>query len=683
MRKVRQKVRLSSSMLAIATALGLGGCSGGSNSGDPVGTAPPPANTGDSGCIGSCVNADSFLSTADVQRVIAQGVAEAAARGKPGVFAVVDRVGNVLGVYRMTGTPVTVKITSNRGVVGGLENLDVPTELAAIAKAVTGAYLSSEGNAFSTRTASQIVQQAFNPGESNAPSGPLFGVQFSQLPCSDLNTRFDGTATVGPNRSPLGLSADPGGFPLYKNGVPIGGVGFAGGDAQYTLDPVILDRDLDVDELVAIAATFGFAAPLDRQGDRITADGKTFRFSDARFDDLTAATGSLGNLATAGAFSPVPAYFGGAVKAGTVFGAPASGIRPDATLYPGRDAFVLVDAAGAERFAPRAGTDGGGAITANEARIIVDEALAIANRARAQIRRPLSTPARVSISVVDTNGAVLALARTRDAPVFGIDVSLQKARTAAFFSGNFAAADLASTADVQYFNGGFIPEGFNLTVVGNADVGDYVDTLRTFLGDNDALADGSIAYSDRAVGNLARPFYPDGIVTTAPGPFSREFAQWSPFHVGLQLDLVYNALAFHVAHYLNQLGLAIFLEGELLAGAPRPGFPIVVADPPQGSCTGIARLGNGIQIFPGGVPIYRGTQLIGAIGISGDGVDQDDMTAFLGLHNASVRLNSGIANAPRAIRADTLVPDNARLRYVQCPQSPFIGSDEQNVCEGK
>ena len=32
-----------------------------------------------------------------------------------------------------------------------------------IAKAITGAYLSSGGNAFSTRTASEIVQQNFPP----------------------------------------------------------------------------------------------------------------------------------------------------------------------------------------------------------------------------------------------------------------------------------------------------------------------------------------------------------------------------------------------------------------------------------------------------------------------------------------------------------------------------------------
>ena len=43
---------------------------------------------------------------------------------------------------------------------------------------------------------------------------------------------------------------------------------------------------------------------------------------------------------------------------------------------------------------------------------------------------------------------------------------------------------------------------------------------------------------------------------------------------------------------------------------------------------------NGVQIFPGGVPIYRGATLVGAIGVSGDGVDQDDMIAFLGVHDA-------------------------------------------------
>jgi hypothetical protein len=35
------------------------------------------------------------------------------------------------------------------------------------------------------------------------------------------------------------------------------------------------------------------------------------------------------------------------------------------------------------------------------------------------------------------------------------------------------------------------------------------------------------------------------------------------------------------------------------------------------------------------------------------------------------------------MRADRLSPQGTRLRYVQCPQAPFLGSDEQNVCAGK
>lgn len=102
-------------------------------------------------------------------------------------------------------------------------------------------------------------------------------------------------------------------------------------------------------------------------------------------------------------------------------------------------------------------------------------------------------------------------------------------------------------------------------------------------------------------------------------------------------------------------------------------------------CTGLRRAKNGIQIFPGSVPIFRGDKLIGAIGVSGDGVDQDDMISFLGLANASSALGGSIANAPKAIRADNFEPRGlgTRLRYVQCPQAPFNDSTQQNVCEGQ
>ena len=87
------------------------------------------------------------------------------------------------------------------------------------------------------------------------------------------------------------------------------------------------------------------------------------------------------------------------------------------------------------------------------------------------------------------------------------------------------------------------------------------------------------------------------------------------------------------------------------------------------------------------MPIYRGSTLIGGIGVSGDGIDQDDMISFLGVHRAGERLNGALNNAPEAIRADQIVISvngaPVRLRYVNCPFTPFVGSSEQNACQGK
>ncbi|HET9482805.1 MAG TPA: heme-binding protein [Xanthomonadales bacterium] len=665
--------------------MSLAGCSGSGNSGDPVGTAPspsPPPGPSDSGCDGSCVTASSFLTQAEVGRIIAQAAAEASAQGAPATIAVVDRVGNVLGLFRMNGARTAVQISSQRGVVGGLDGVGgvenfvpgppprglIPSELAAISKAVTGAYLSSEGNAFSTRTASQIVQEHFNPGEFNAPSGPLFGVQFSQLVCSDLiqppgptlaALGATGTLTIGPKPAPLGLSADAGGFPLYKAGTVVGGIGVTA-DPIYGLDPRISDRDRDVDELIATAGTFGFGAPLDRRGDRITVDGKTFRYSDVGFEDLSRDPSTAPAFSTlGGSLISAPFFYDGvSLKDGTVFSTPASGIRPDDQFYAGLDAFVLVNGENQNRFPPRAGTDGSGAMTAAEVQAIVRGGLDVANRARAQIRRPTDSQVRVTISVVDTNGQILAVARTRDAPIFGTDVSLQKARTAMFFSGAFAAGDLAAAGTTTYLSANGAPTGATIRF------SDYVAASRQFFAIPTLFGDGAVAFTPRAIGNISRPYFPDGIVGTANGPLSKPFDNWSPFSDGLQLDLLNNQIADIVVGYLTQ-------DANLVVQTRLRG------------CTNIPRLRNGTQIFPGASPIYRGDRLVGAVGISGDGIDQDDMVAFLGLANASAALGTGVGHAPPARRADQLTPQGARLRYVQCPQAPFIGSDQQNVCEGK
>lgn len=688
-------------------ALLLVGCSGGSPVTPTTGTDTTPQS-----CTGNCATAATSLTVTDVQQVIAQAVAEAQARSANATIAVVDRVGNVLAVYRMgfagnrsvtvtttpqvpvinvapPSPPTAIPPAVNPGAIaGGLEGIRLPTaaalvnidHAAAIAKAVTGAYLSSEGNAFSTRVASQIVQENFNPGEMLQPAGPLFGVQFSSLACSDLVRSFNGTSvSAGPMRTPLGLSADPGGFPLYKGGTVVGGVGVLA-DGFYTIDKNIMDVDIDIDEAIAMAATFGFSAPIDRRADRITVDGKALRFTDIEFAQLLSnpaqAPGFAAIPAGIGTSIPVPGYTDGTIRAGTAFGQAPSGIRPDGDQnFPGRDAFVLVDDANNLRFPPIAGTDGtqtgNQSLTAIEVRTVLQSALDVANRARAQIRRPTGSQARVTISVVDSNGVILGVARTRDAPVFGTDVSLQKARTAAFMSSNTAAAFLQTLPDAKYLS----TTDTSVTVSTSIPMASYVTQFQAFMGNPNALADGAVAYTDRAYGNLGRPFYPDGINSAGMnGPLSKPSGQWSVFSSGMQLDVAMNAVLQHVLFVAGAIGT------DVAPGCAGVQLANNLSSVGQ-TITGV-RLANGLQIFPGSVPIYRNNVLIGGVGISGDGVDQDDMIAFLGLSNAGQTLGGAIGNAPMAMRSDNQTPQGVRLRYVQCPQAPFIDTTMDNVCGG-
>ena len=640
-----------------SSALILASCSGGGPSSTVNAPTPSPGpSASPTPARIYAVPAAESLSVSDVEAVLAGAIFEAKARNRPAVIAVTDRVGNVLTVYSMTGARATTFIDpAPNGINTDAQNLAVPSAVAAITKAITGAYLSSGGNAFSTRTASMIVQEHFPPAPTTPglESGKLYGVQFSSLPCSDLNTRFGtgGTsALTGPKRSPLGLSADPGGFPLYKNGVLVGGIGVMS-DGIYGFDSNILDLDNSDDEFIALAGTIGFDAPETIRANRISLDGTLLRYSDAA-PSAFVHTGTPPNFVTLrnnGNFLAVRGYTSGLIIPGAVHGTEASGIRPvDANEFSNRDAFVLSDGAGTDRFPIRGGTETGiPAITATEARTVLEQAFTIMSRARGSIRQPLDSRAQVSISLVDTNGAVLGVVIARDAPVFGTDVSLQKARTAMFFSHARAGADLL--ADPTY------------------NVRAYVPRFRAFLNDPTALT-GTVAYGARAVGLLERPYFPDGEIGRPPGPLSLGIDQFNPFATGLQSSLILQNLVEHL----------LFIAGN-------------TNDTAQG-CTrlptttpGLNRLANGLQIFPGGFPVYRGNQLIGGIGVSGDGVDQDDMIGFLGVANAAGLLG-GINNAPPAIRSDQVVVDlgdaKVRLRYVGCPFAPFLDTATQHACEG-
>ena len=252
---------------------------------------------------------------------------------------------------------------------------------------------------------------------------------------------------------------------------------------------------------------------------------------------------------------------------------------------------------------------GGQQLTATDVNRIITQAAQQAYRTRAAIRIPAGSPAEVNIAVVDLTGTVLGLFSTQDAPIFGFDVSAQKARTAAFFSKPTAAAELRAA------------EGGKFAKFVDAAVADGVKL------------DGSIVFSNRAQGYLSRPFFPDGINGTPNGPFSKPINLWSPFNTGLQIALSRSALV------------------NILSGNP------------VSSCTAIPSLPHGIQIFAGSVPLFKNGVLVGAIGISGDGIDQDDIIAATG----SVGFE-----APAALRADQFLIRGVRLPWVKFPRHPNI-----------
>src|SRR5262249_38734611 len=110
------------------------------------------------------------LTLADVQTIVGHAVTRAAKISPNSVIAVVDREGYVLGVWVMRGGSAT------------------PGEIAtAVSKAGTAAFLSSNQDAFTSRTAGYIIQQHFPPGVLNTAPGPLVGVGLSNLFISDVN----------------------------------------------------------------------------------------------------------------------------------------------------------------------------------------------------------------------------------------------------------------------------------------------------------------------------------------------------------------------------------------------------------------------------------------------------------------------------------------------------------------
>lgn len=490
-------------------------------------------------------NATASLSAAEVQAIIARTVDVARQLNDSALVAVIDREGNILGVFN--GRPLRPV-----GVGGGVtpEN----PFFGSIARARTAAYPSSNQAAFTTLTACWITRDHYPPSQPMTPGGPLYGVVYSSVGGSDVQPN-NGTSGVLPAglRQP-GLTGAPGGVPIYKNGALAGGLGVA-----YTRDDLQLDINgtaaaqcqgaYQSERIARLAlASLGYEAPAQIRADQIYNDGVQLLYSNERLWPETL-TQTLARLTFSLAVDSLSQYGNFDNRF------PVRGSLPPA--YP-NDGYV-------GGYAPKNGR----VLTAAQVDAIVKNAIAGANNVRAEIRRPVGQTARVNIAVSDLDGTVLALWRMGDAAIFGVDVSAQKARTAVAFNDTARALS---------------------------------QMLRSALGISAPLA-----VSTRTLGFLAQAYYPPGIDGNSPGP-------------------LYTARDFK-------------FQGDL----------------------GTQPFGNGITIFPGGVPLYLNGVLVGGIGISGDGVNQDDFIAVAGAVGYEPPLN---------IRADNFFYKGTKLPWVKFPRQP-------------
>jgi uncharacterized protein GlcG (DUF336 family) len=510
------------------------------------------------------------LTAGNVRRIIKNAVTRAARISPSSVIAVTDREGNVLAVWVVDGGAATG-----------------PEIATAVSKAGTAAYLSSNQNAFTSRTAGFIIQQHFPPGVINAAPGPLVGVGLSNLFISDIN-KFRGPGSVivfnqEPGKSiepvpkpPLlggsSLDGTPGGVPLYKGGELVGGIGVTGDGVPGPIpnfraeNPFIYIAGPDKDEDIALAGQNGFAPDSSITADNVFINGIRLPYTNTSTPKANKKkkrkSGLRGNedpnYPLRGAPPPFP-------YPRTTFGGVTGELRQPIITDP--------------RFATP--INGQARLTAAEVTNIINFAADRVRITRAAIRLPIGTQMEAFITVVNNPNVpaveptVLGTFRTGEATLFSWDVAVQKARTVIYYSTN-----------------DFLGFGFNA------------------------------AMSVRTVGFLAQCNYPPGIDGNPQGPFNGEQERFSAL----------------LGNHCNPAGITFNT-----AATPNPELP------------------NGITIFPGAFGLYRNGVLIGAIGVSGDGVDQDDIVAASGTHDFL---------APLSIRADQFFFRGARLPYAKFPRDP-------------
>jgi uncharacterized protein GlcG (DUF336 family) len=603
------------------------------------------------------------LSTTDVATILQR--AAAATPSDDAIVAIMDRGGHILGVR--VESNVSPVITGDPG------NLTFAID-GALAEARTAAFFANDQAPLTSRTIQFISQSTiterevnsnpniadpnstlrgpgfvapveigghFPPGVMFTPQVDLFNIEASNRDSSeDLlpgRGRFNVPAAFIPSTIPpdeqlvapdsygvvtgllpgargRGIGTLPGGVPIYKDGQVVGGIGvFFPGTTGFataensrlsaTFDPTKPDRSLEA-ELIAFTAAGGSptaSSPLRPAGSfdfrgpigAAPALPSNFGIPDGRID-LVGIT--LDIFGPGGRNGPdVLASEANQVHFGT--GNPASGVnvpvdKTSDTLLPGApvpDGWLVT---------PHDGTT----LTAAQVTQIIDQGIAQANVTRAAIRLPLDSLTKMVFAVTDTEtGEVLGLYRMPDATVFSLDIAVGKARNVAYYD------NAAQLQPIDQLPG--VPAG--------------------------------VAFTNRTFRYLAEPFFPEGVDTKPPGPFSILNVGGVDPTTGLQVGPPLPASAFDA----NIVGHDAFNPGTNFHDPFNKSFQ------------------NGIIFFPGSSPLYQGNQITGGFGVSGDGVDQDDVITFFG--------QIGFGTPLTVPRADQIFFRGVRLPYQFFNRNPI------------
>ncbi len=309
-----------------------------------------------------------------------------------------------------------------------------------------------------------------------------------------------------------------------------------------------------------------------------------------------------------------------------------------------------------------------GKLSADQVEQIITQGIAEANQVRAAIRLDIDNNFRpgartkMVLAVTDTSGAVLGLYRMPDATVFSIDVAVAKARNTAYYSD---AADLQSQDRID-FNGDGI-----------------AGTSATSLGDftGDSVPAGTVL-TNRTFRFLAEPRYPTGIelnrsdddgLVHSPtidlcdqrpascqkiGPFS---SLRMPGINPLTGENLVNSAPLADSVYADPESATIlsFTAFQPTRNFRDPGDSnVLVAGTAQSQPLANQ---NGVVFFPGSTSIHVGVTLAGGFGVSGDGVDQDDVVTVAG--------QRGFAPMDR-LRADQFIVGGVRLPFQKFNRNP-------------